>query len=145
MGSRRALVTGGSRGIGRATAIALAAEGFDVAVAARTRLEGEGRNEATGGSVPGSVAAISAVAQENTTNRQSLRRSFRVTIKLDRLDPVRMRPGLSARVTIRRATLANVLLAPRGAAGLAKRDVKLGDCNAFECVVLSGLKEGEQL
>ena len=94
---------------------------------------------------PGSVAAISAVAQENTTNRQSLRRSFRVTIKLDRLDPVRMRPGLSARVTIRRAASANVLLAPRGAAGLAKRDVKLGDCNAFECVVLRGLKEGERL
>ena len=94
---------------------------------------------------PGSVAAISAVAQENTTNRQSLRRSFRVTIKLDRLDPARMRPGLSARVTIRRATASNVLLAPRGAAGLAKRDVKLGDCNAFDCVVLSGLKEGERL
>lgn len=94
---------------------------------------------------PGSVTAISAVAQENTTNRQSLRRSFRVTIKLDRLDPTRMRPGLSARVTIRRAAQKNVLLAPRGAASLAKGDVKLGDCNAFECVVISGLKEGQRL
>ena len=90
-------------------------------------------------------AAVSAVAQENTTNRQSLRRSFRVTIKLDRLDPLRMRPGLSARVTIRRATQANVILAPRDAAGLAKSDVKLGDCNAFECIVLGGLKEGDSL
>jgi predicted metalloprotease len=94
---------------------------------------------------PGSVSAISAVAQENTTNRQSLRRSFRVTVKLDRLDPARMRPGLSARVTIRRATQTNVLLAPRGATTLAKRDVKLGDCNAFDCIVLSGLKEGDRL
>jgi multidrug resistance efflux pump len=94
---------------------------------------------------PGSVVAISAVAQENTTNRQSLRRSFRVTVRLDRLDPARMRPGLSARVTNRRAAKTNVLLAPRGAPGLTKADVKLGDCNAFECVVVSGLKEGERL
>jgi multidrug resistance efflux pump len=93
---------------------------------------------------PGRVAAISAVAQENTTNRQSLRRSFRVTIKLDRLDQ-RMRPGLSARVTVRRAAQTNVLLAPRGAAGLAKREVKLGDCNALECIVLDGLKEGDSV
>ena len=94
---------------------------------------------------PGRVGAISAVAQENTTNRQSLRRSFRVTIKLDRRDALRMRPGLSARVTIRRATRANVLLAPRGATALARSDVKLGECNDFECVVLSGLKEGDRI
>jgi len=53
-------VTGASRGIGRATAIALAAAGFDVAVAARTRHEGEGRNDARGGSLPGSVASTCA-------------------------------------------------------------------------------------
>jgi 3-hydroxybutyrate dehydrogenase len=41
LGGRRALVTGGGRGIGRATALALARAGVEVAVAARTRAEVE--------------------------------------------------------------------------------------------------------
>ena len=92
----------------------------------------------------GRVAGISAVAQENTTNRQSLRRSFRVAIKLDRIDPARMRPGLSARVIVQREAIENALLIPRGAIS-KKSGVRIGDCNELDCVVLSGLKEGERL
>jgi len=39
----RALVTGATRGIGRATALALAGAGFDVAITGRTLVEGQGR------------------------------------------------------------------------------------------------------
>ena len=53
-----ALVTGASRGIGRATAIALAQAGVDVAITARTVHEGQGVDESDTGrgrSLPGSL------------------------------------------------------------------------------------------
>jgi len=121
----------------------------------------------------GRVSEISAVAQESA--RASMRRAFRVLVKLDKIEPARMRPGLSARVLIRREERANALLIPRGAVILSEAkdlppnrrgsfavsaaqddtrarvrlaggklvDVKLGPCNAQECVVLDGLREGD--
>jgi HlyD family secretion protein len=103
----------------------------------------------------GRVTAISAVAQES--RRQSLRRNFQVLVALDRVDPDRMRPGLSARVIVRREAAQSVLLAPRAALDFsgntprvklddgAMKDVKLGACNAQECIVTGGLEEGTRL
>jgi multidrug resistance efflux pump len=108
-----------------------------------------------GMSFPARVTSISAVAQESS--RTSLRRAFKVMIALNRLDPSRMRPGLSSRVVIRSMTQPNALLVPRAALDYATTkprvhlangktaDVVLGACNAQECVVKSGLNEGDTL
>jgi HlyD family secretion protein len=106
-------------------------------------------------SFTGKVGSISAVAQES--NRQSLRRAFKVFVNLDRIDVRRMRPALSARVVVRTQTISNALMAPRAAIDLTSPkpharlaggntiDVTLGPCNAQECVVTSGLEEGQRL
>jgi HlyD family secretion protein len=103
----------------------------------------------------GHIATISAVAQES--NKQSLRRAFKVTVNLDRIDMQRMRPGLSARVVVRTETVADVLIAPRAALDLSAKqpraflaggkhvDVILGPCNGQDCVVKNGLSEGQRL
>ncbi len=103
----------------------------------------------------GRITTISAVAQES--RRMSLRRQFEVLIALDRLDPSRMRPGLSARVVVHRESKQSVLLIPRAAidfSGAAPhvrlengktQNVKLGSCNAQDCIALDGLEEGSEL
>ena len=104
---------------------------------------------------PATIKSISAVAQEEA--RASMRRKFRVVVKLDKLNPAVMRPGLSARVEIRREVQRDVLIAPRAALDFSAKspkarlasgrvvDVVVGSCNAQECVVKSGLDEGARL
>jgi len=103
----------------------------------------------------GHISAISAVAQES--RRMSLRRQFEVLIELDRLDPSRMRPGLSARVVVQRETKRGSLLVPRAAIDFSgsepvvrfangkSQTVKLGPCNAQDCIAVGGVEEGREL
>ncbi|MCD9623660.1 SDR family NAD(P)-dependent oxidoreductase [Rhabdothermincola salaria] len=62
MSARTAMVTGASRGIGRATAIALAEAGFDVAITARTVKEGDAtaRTDDPAIVLPGSLESTAA-------------------------------------------------------------------------------------
>jgi hypothetical protein len=62
--TRTALVTGASRGIGRATAIAFAEAGFDVAITARTVVDGDPTALTDDGKVlPGSLASTAAAIE----------------------------------------------------------------------------------
>jgi NAD(P)-dependent dehydrogenase (short-subunit alcohol dehydrogenase family) len=72
MSRRTALVTGASRGIGKATAVALAEAGLDVAFTARTVHEGEGIDDSDRGgrSVPGSLDTTAALVE--ATGRRAL-------------------------------------------------------------------------
>jgi multidrug efflux pump subunit AcrA (membrane-fusion protein) len=88
----------------------------------------------------------------------SLRRNFDLVVEFDKLDPERMRPGLSARVVIQRETAGDALLVPRAALDFTDpkttralladgqlRPVTLGGCNAHDCVVRGGLTAGQKL
>jgi NAD(P)-dependent dehydrogenase (short-subunit alcohol dehydrogenase family) len=86
---RTALVTGASRGIGRATAIALAEAGFDVAITARTVNEGDASaRTASGALLPGSLASTAMEIEAHG------RRA--VQIPLDLLDRDALVPAVHA-------------------------------------------------
>lgn len=107
------------------------------------------------------VDEIAPVAQAEGPS--SLRRHFRVRLRLARVEPERMIPGMSARVEVLAERRTGVLLAPRSAllaapaassapgaaravlAGGARAPVRLGPCNELECVVEDGLSEGTRL
>jgi len=104
---------------------------------------------------PARVTEISAVAREAA--RSSLLRSFKVRLRLGRVDVERMRPGMSVKVEILEPEVKDALLAPRAGLDLASTPprallaaggtapVQLGACDAQACVVLSGLAPGVRL
>jgi HlyD family secretion protein len=107
-------------------------------------------------SYEGELAEIAPVAKGGG-RRQSLRRHFRVVVRLHDADPEKMRPGMSVRVEVLPRPRENVLLVPRSALDLGSEapralladgsgvDVELGPCSAYECVVEEGLNEGDEL
>ena len=80
-----AFVTGASRGIGRASALALAEAGFDVVITARTQREGEGRTEANSVRNDDPIVPIPG-SLERTAEEIEARGRRALTIPMDLLD-----------------------------------------------------------
>lgn len=127
-----ALVTGATRGIGRAIALALGRAGFAVVVTGRTMEEGEGRQDGMGGvPVPGSIAGtvraieaeggVAMGARLDLLDRASIDAAVTATLdRFGRIDtlvnngifqgPVVMQPLIEADIAdIERATTGNFI------------------------------------
>lgn len=84
-----ALVTGASRGIGKAAAIALARSGFDVAISARTMTEGQGRDDSDTGHGRAIAGSLEATAIEiEAVGRRAL------PVRMDILDRATLGAGV---------------------------------------------------
>jgi HlyD family secretion protein len=99
--------------------------------------------------IPGKVEEVVAVA-----NPTRFRSAFPVRVSLERVDPERMRPGMSVRVEVVRETWPDALVVPRGAVRLegteatvatagSARSIRIARCTPTLCVVESGIEEGE--
>jgi NAD(P)-dependent dehydrogenase (short-subunit alcohol dehydrogenase family) len=92
-----AFVTGASRGIGKATAVDLAAAGYDVAVSARTMTDGQGRADTDRSvSIPGGLDTTVALIEEHGTRG--------LAVPMDLLD----RPSVIAAVDTVLAELGHI-------------------------------------
>lgn len=112
-----------------------------------------------GEALSGVVREVDAIA--DAPDRQSTRRSFRVKIDVEGLDPERVRPGMSVRVLVRgdvvRGDAEPARLVPRvaldwsgGVPRLVLADgstveVRLGACDPRSCVLEEGPEEGTAL
>lgn len=113
-----------------------------------------------GETFPGTVRELAPVAQDEEGD--SLRRFFRAAVDLERTDPERMIPGMSARVEVIAERRPESLLVPRAAvvtqpptvgggpalvalADGGHAEVVLGPCNDAECAVEEGLEAGTHL
>ena len=95
MGRAVAFVTGASRGIGRASAIALARAGFDVAFTARIVHEGEGRVEMPYSGGPAAAPVAVAGSLETTAAEIEAEGVDALPVQMDLLATESLDPGFT--------------------------------------------------